>query len=127
MAQASKAILPVNTGGSPSKRIGVSVSGSMSGDLTVGAYATPSSGADRYSLVVLNQADTLDGDWNPQPITATITFRGLQAKYTFPVGVTTLLWDASTTANTTSIAKRSDQSCTLKVKRRTGASWAKRH
>ena len=54
MAQASKAILPRDTGGPWGKRVGVSVSGSP---LVVGAYKTgrvSSSDWNRYSIVVLN-------------------------------------------------------------------------
>lgn len=40
------------------------------------------------------RADNTNGNWNPQEITATIEFRGAQASYTFPVGVTTLWWYA---------------------------------
>jgi hypothetical protein len=39
------------------------------------------------------------GPINPVPVTTTINFRGLQANYTFPVGVTTLSWWASTKDN----------------------------
>ncbi|KAI5119683.1 hypothetical protein M0805_003570 [Coniferiporia weirii] len=97
MAQASKAILPKDAGGPWGQRIGVSVSGSMSWGLIVGAYVTgrvSSSDWDRYSLVVLNWADNTSGTWDPQPIDTTIEFRGMQATYTFPVGVTTLWWYA---------------------------------
>ena len=57
MAQASKAILPKDVGGPWGKRIGVSVGGSMSWGLVVGAYVTGRvnpSDWNRYSLVVLN-------------------------------------------------------------------------
>lgn len=56
-AQASKAVLPKDSGGPWGQRIGVSVQGSMSWGLVVGAYVTgrvSSSDWDRYSLVVLN-------------------------------------------------------------------------
>jgi hypothetical protein len=69
----------------------------------------------RYSIVVLNWNDSSSTSWNPQSVAATIEFRGLQvggyggplcnqslnfvaslqAKYTFPVGVTTLWWYAA--------------------------------
>ena len=57
MAQASKAILPRDVGGPWGKRIGVSVGGSMSWALVVGAYMTGRANPsdwNRYSLVVLN-------------------------------------------------------------------------
>lgn len=38
--------------------------------------------------------DRPDGSWDPTPIQTTIEFRGKQARYTFPVGVTTLWWYA---------------------------------
>jgi hypothetical protein len=90
----------------------VSVGGWASGYLQVGAYVTgraKSSDWSRYALVVLNwyvsymsrgavltlfgRRDTDDnGNWNPQSVRTTIEFRGVQATYTFPVGVTTLWW-----------------------------------
>jgi len=57
MAQASKAILPRDVGGPWGQRIGVSVGGSLSWALVVGAYKTgrvSSSDWNRYSIVVLN-------------------------------------------------------------------------
>lgn len=42
----------------------------------------------------MNRADNTNGNWNPQDVETTIEFRGMQAKYTFPVGVTTLWWYA---------------------------------
>jgi O-glycosyl hydrolase len=57
MAQATKAVLPKDSGGPWGQRIGVSVQGSMSWGLVVGAYVTGRvnpSDWDRYSLVVLN-------------------------------------------------------------------------
>ncbi|KIM59538.1 glycoside hydrolase family 30 protein [Scleroderma citrinum Foug A] len=97
MAQASKAILPRDVGGPWGQRIGVSVGGSLSWALVVGAYVTKRvspSDWNRYSLVVLNWDDSAATTWNPQPVIATIEFRGMQATYTFPVGVTTLWWYA---------------------------------
>ncbi|KDQ52426.1 glycoside hydrolase family 30 protein [Jaapia argillacea MUCL 33604] len=96
MAQASKAILPRDQGGPWGQRIGVTVGGELSWALIVGAYVTGRvSSTDwlRYSLVVLNWDDSVGG-WNPQPVQTTIEFRGMQATYTFPVGVTTLWWYA---------------------------------
>ena len=57
MGQASKAILPRDSGGPWGKRIGVSVGGTLNWALRVGAYVTGRvNSADwlRYSLVVLN-------------------------------------------------------------------------
>ncbi|KAJ3555934.1 hypothetical protein NM688_g2300 [Phlebia brevispora] len=88
MAQASKAIVPKDVNGPWGKRIGVTVGGSLSWALRVGAYVTgrvnPSDWL-RYSIVVLNWDDSASTTWNPQDVTATIEFRGMQATYTFPV------------------------------------------
>ncbi|KAJ7041147.1 glycoside hydrolase [Mycena alexandri] len=100
MAQASKAIIPKDVGGAWGKRIGVTVGGSLNWALIVGAYVTTrvkSTDWLRYSLVVLNWDDSVGG-WNPTPVEATIEFRGMQATYTFPVGVTTLWWYAPPTS-----------------------------
>jgi hypothetical protein len=48
-----------------------------------------------YSVTVLNEHDSDNGNWNPQSIKANINFRGKQAVYEFPVGVTTLTWYAA--------------------------------
>ncbi|KAJ7619448.1 glycoside hydrolase [Roridomyces roridus] len=96
MAQASKAIIPKDVGGAWGKRIGVSVGGTLDWALIVGAYVTTRVNPTdwlRYSLVVLNWDDSVGG-WNPTPVQATIEFQGMQATYTFPVGVTTLWWYA---------------------------------
>ncbi|KAK0220118.1 glycoside hydrolase [Armillaria fumosa] len=98
MAQASKAIIPKDKGGPFGKRVQVNVGGNSSWALRVGAYVTGrNSPSDwlRYSLVVLNWDDHPNGTWSPQPVDATIEFRGMQARYTFPVGVTTLWWYGS--------------------------------
>lgn len=98
MAQASKAILPRDVGGPWGQRIGVSVGGSLDWALVVGAYKTGrvlSSDLNRYSIVVLNWDDGVSTSRNPQPVKATIEFRGMQATYIFPVGVTTLWWYAA--------------------------------
>lgn len=123
MAQASKAIIPKDAGGPFGQRIGVSLSGSLNWALVVGAYQTErvsSSDFNRYSIVVMNwfvftlpnltlvpdilafRDDSSTTTWNPQPVKATIEFRGKQATYTFPVGVTTLWWFAA--ANTGAVA-----------------------
>ncbi|CCM04938.1 uncharacterized protein FIBRA_07135 [Fibroporia radiculosa] len=97
IAQASKAILPKDVGGPFGQRIEVAVNGDLNWGLIVGAYVTnrvSSSDWPRYSLVVLNWDDTPNGSWDPQDITTTIEFRGYQATYTFPVGVTTIYWYA---------------------------------
>ncbi|KAF8172956.1 glycoside hydrolase family 30 protein [Mycena galopus ATCC 62051] len=95
LAQASKAIIPKDAGGPWGQRIGVSVQGSLDWALRVGAYSTKrlsSTDYNRYTLVVMNWNDNAAVSWDPQPVTATIEFRGMQASYTFPVGVTTLWW-----------------------------------
>ncbi|KAF9444952.1 glycoside hydrolase family 30 protein [Macrolepiota fuliginosa MF-IS2] len=100
LAQASKAILPRDVGGPWGKRILVAVGGQLSWALRVSAFVTGRANASdwlRYSLVVLNWNDSIGG-WNPQPVRATIEFRGTQATYTFPVGVTTLWWYAPPTS-----------------------------
>ncbi|KAF9448810.1 glycoside hydrolase family 30 protein [Macrolepiota fuliginosa MF-IS2] len=97
MAQASKATIPKDNGGPFGQRIGVTVGGSLSWALRVSAFVTgrvSSSDQLRYSIVVLNWDDNTNGNWNPTPVRATIEFRGMQATYTFPVGVTTLWWFA---------------------------------
>ncbi|KAL1696028.1 glycoside hydrolase family 30 protein [Schizophyllum commune] len=98
LAQLSKAILPKDAGGPFGKRIGVSVSGDQSWALVVGAFLTERGVANepsRYSLVVLNYYDTdSTGKADPHDVEATISFKGKQAKYTFPVGVSTLFWYA---------------------------------
>ncbi|KAF8883226.1 glycoside hydrolase family 30 protein [Infundibulicybe gibba] len=95
MAQASKAVIPKDPGGPFAQRIGVSVGGSLNWSLRVIAFVTrrvSSSDWPRYSIVVLNLS------WDPVPVDATIEFRGMQAQYTFPVGVTTLWWFAPATS-----------------------------
>ncbi|KAI0632331.1 glycoside hydrolase [Trametes polyzona] len=97
MAQASKAIIPRDAGGPWGKRISVSVGGNQNWALRVSAFVTGRSNTNdwlRYSLVVLNWADFPQGYWNPTPVKTTIEFRGKQATYTFPVGITTLWWYA---------------------------------
>ncbi|KAL0564533.1 hypothetical protein V5O48_017513 [Marasmius crinis-equi] len=97
MAQVSKATIPKDAGGPFGQRIGVSVGGSLSSELRVGAFVTRRTNSNdwpRYSLVVLNWNDQVGGSWNPQPVQTTIEFRGMQATYTFPVGITTLWWFA---------------------------------
>ncbi|KAI0734077.1 glycoside hydrolase superfamily [Fomitopsis betulina] len=96
IAHASKAVIPRDSGGPFGQRIGVSVGGNQ--NLVVSAFVTKrtsSSGWWRYSLVVLNQDDKNNGSRDPVDIAATIEFRGKQARYTFPVGVTTLWWYAA--------------------------------
>lgn len=101
-AQANKAVAPKDAGGPWGQRIGVSVGGSTGWALRVMAYETKrvsSSDWLRYSLVVLNWNDGGSSGWNPQDVTATIEFRGQQARYTFPVGITTLWWFAPSTSS----------------------------
>ncbi|EUC54891.1 glycoside hydrolase family 30 protein [Rhizoctonia solani AG-3 Rhs1AP] len=98
LAQASRAVVPKDPGGPIGQRIGVTVGGNLSWALRVNAFVTKrTSSADwnRYSIVVLNWNDNASSSWNPQPVKATIEFRGVQATYTFPVGVTTLWWFAA--------------------------------
>ncbi|KJA25268.1 glycoside hydrolase family 30 protein [Hypholoma sublateritium FD-334 SS-4] len=102
MAQASKAVIPKDAGGPYGQRINVAVGGSLGWALRVSAFVTArvsSSDWLRYSIVVMNWDDSASTTWNPQPVTATIEFRGMQATYTFPVGVTTLWWFAPNTGN----------------------------
>eukprot|EP00914_Ancora_sagittata_P010913 GHVO01021335.1.p1 GENE.GHVO01021335.1~~GHVO01021335.1.p1 ORF type:complete len:527 (-),score=31.84 GHVO01021335.1:146-1726(-) len=97
MAQASKAIIPKDVGGPFGQRIGVTVGGELNWALIVSAYVTGRvnpSDWPRYSIVVLNWDDNDNGAWDPTPVATTIEFRGMQARYTFPVGVTTLWWFA---------------------------------
>lgn len=97
MAQASKAVLPQDNGGPFGQRIGTSVNGGKGWALRVSAFATRRASQNdwvRYSLVVLNWNDGGSSGWNPSPVKTTISFRGMQATYTFPVGVTTLMWYA---------------------------------
>ena len=49
----------------------------------------------KQALTRHHRDDTTNSAWNPTPVTATIEFRGQQATYTFPVGVTTLTWYAA--------------------------------
>ncbi|EJT98616.1 glycoside hydrolase family 30 protein [Dacryopinax primogenitus] len=88
LAHGSRAIVPKDSGGPFGQRIGVSVGGPLATKLQVGAYKTgraASAGTDwnRYSLVVMNCS-----------VQTTIEFRGQQATYNFPVGLTTLWWFA---------------------------------
>ncbi|KAJ7601883.1 hypothetical protein DFH06DRAFT_918265, partial [Mycena polygramma] len=94
MAQASKAIIPVDAGGPWGKRIGVSVQGGLGWALRVGAYSTKRVSSTDWNPWDDNSATS----WNPIPVTATFEFRGVQAPYTFPVAnlllapQTTLWW-----------------------------------
>ncbi|KAF8501267.1 glycoside hydrolase superfamily [Gautieria morchelliformis] len=100
MAQASRAVIPKEPGGPFAQRIGVTVGGSLNWALRVGAYQTGRanpSDPKQYSIVVLNWFVVLyhpNGPWDPTPVPATIEFRGQQATFTFPVGITTLWWFA---------------------------------
>ncbi|KAH9841366.1 glycoside hydrolase superfamily [Rhodofomes roseus] len=98
IAQAQKAINPKDVGGPVGQRISSTVGGDLSWALLATAYVTNRNSASdwpRYSLVVLNWDDSASTTWNPQPVTATIEFRGNSVSYTFPVGVTTLWWYGS--------------------------------
>ncbi|KZO96858.1 glycoside hydrolase family 30 protein [Calocera viscosa TUFC12733] len=95
LAQASRAVVPKDSSGPFGQRIGSSINGNLNYELIVSAYKTGRSAAadtdwNRYSLVVLNWNDQT----NAGPVTTTIEFRGLQATYSFPIGVTTLWWFA---------------------------------
>ncbi|KAF5365060.1 hypothetical protein D9758_010967 [Tetrapyrgos nigripes] len=95
MAHASKAIIPKDAGGPFGQRIKVSVGGTLNWALRVSAFVTRRNNPSdwlRYSLVVLNWDDHPNGPWDPTPVTATIEFRGMQAKYTFPGASLTTLW-----------------------------------
>ncbi|KAF7311445.1 Glycoside hydrolase [Mycena kentingensis (nom. inval.)] len=84
-------------GGQFAKRIGVNVIGSFNWSLRVSAYMTPRvSPLDLtcYNLVVLNWRDYASIGFNITAQLTTINFRGVQAQYTFPVGLTTLSWYA---------------------------------
>ncbi|EIW76813.1 glycoside hydrolase family 30 protein [Coniophora puteana RWD-64-598 SS2] len=97
LGQAAKAIIPKDPNGPWGQRIGVTVAGSNSWALRVGAYKTgraSSSDPSRWALVVLNWDDSSSTTFNPVAVDATIEFQGKQAAYTFPVGVTTLWWFA---------------------------------
>lgn len=83
LAQASRAILPKDAGGPFGQRIGVTVGGSQSWALRVSAFMTKrnsSTDFNRYSIVVLNWNDSASTTWNPQPVKATIEFRGVQVR-----------------------------------------------
>ncbi|KAJ4001156.1 glucan endo-1,6-beta-glucosidase [Lentinula boryana] len=103
MAQASKGIIPKDVGGPFGQRIGVTIGGTLASTLTVGAYVTGRVNPTdwlRYSIVVLNENDgtSTGGAWDPVAVHTTIEFQGMQASYTFPVGVTTLWWFAPGTS-----------------------------
>ncbi|KAJ7065779.1 glycoside hydrolase family 30 protein [Mycena amicta] len=101
LAQASKAVIPKDAGGPWGRRIGVTVQGSKASTFAVTGFSTKrlsSTDWNRYSIVVLNQNDGEPSTWNPVSVPATIEFRGMQAQYTFPVGVTTLWWFAAPNA-----------------------------
>ncbi|THU93388.1 glucan endo-1,6-beta-glucosidase [Dendrothele bispora CBS 962.96] len=119
MAQASKAVVPKDSGGPMGQRIAVSVGGTLNWALRVSAFVTRRNNPSdwlRYSIVVLNWDDHPNGPWDPTPVTTTIEFRGMQATYTFPVGVTTLWWFApansfngTTTSTSSSSATESEE------------------
>ncbi|KAJ7149366.1 glycoside hydrolase family 30 protein [Mycena filopes] len=97
IAHAGKAIAPRDAGGAFGQRIGVSVRGTYYWALRVNAYATARLSATdktRYSLIVLNWRDNVNNSFVPTPQPTTINFRGVQATYVFPVGLTTLSWYA---------------------------------
>ncbi|KAJ3911095.1 hypothetical protein F5877DRAFT_93818 [Lentinula edodes] len=63
---ASKAIIPKDSGGPFGKRIHVSVTGSLGWTLRAGAYITR------------RKKSYPAGSWSPTPVTASISFRGMQ-------------------------------------------------
>ncbi|KAJ7064054.1 glycoside hydrolase family 30 protein [Mycena amicta] len=127
LAQVSKAVIPKDAGGPWGRRIGVTVQGSKASTFAVTAFSTKrtsSSDWNRYSIVVLNQNDGQPATWNPVSVTATIEFRGMQATYTFPVGVTTLWWFAAPNAqgnvvefNATTVPANATSSATVTAAR----------
>ncbi|KAH9031898.1 hypothetical protein EDB85DRAFT_1890919 [Lactarius pseudohatsudake] len=79
MTQASRVIiLPSDVNGPWDQRIDMTVNGSIA-----------SAHCPRYSIVALYWGDSASTIWNPQTIITTIKFRGMQAAFPFPVGVTT--------------------------------------
>ncbi|CAE6451753.1 unnamed protein product [Rhizoctonia solani] len=87
LAQASRAVVPKDPGGPTGQRIGVTVGGNLSWALRVNAFVTKRTNSadwNRYSIVVLNWNDNASSSWNPQPVKATIEFRGVQVKWTPP-------------------------------------------
>jgi len=91
MAQASRAITPKDPGGPWGQKIGANVTGTDNDYLRVTSFVTKRNNPSdwwRYSLVVMNWRDTGD-------VATAITFRGRQASFSFPVGVTTLWWYAA--------------------------------
>lgn len=103
IAQAQRATLPTSLLGQSGKRISSTIGGTWNWALRANAFVTPAGkGKDRYSLLVLNWYDNASpGPINPVDVTTTINFRGLQANYTFPVGVTTLSWLAPSNGKVT--------------------------
>jgi hypothetical protein len=104
MAQASRAITPKDPGGPWGQRIGVNVAGSDAWTLRVTAFVTKRNNPSdwwRYSITVMNwyvsatltvdakkptvpgRRDNTNGAWDPQDVTATITFRGQQVRFPF--------------------------------------------
>ena len=103
MAQASRAITPKDPGGPWGQRIGVNVAGSDAWALRVTAFVTKRNNPSdwwRYSIVVLNwyvpttswfpdvkkmiiagRYDNVNGVWDQQDVTATISFRGQQVRF----------------------------------------------
>ena len=107
IAQAQKAINPKDVDGPFGQRIASTVSGDLDWALLATAYVTNRNSASdwpRYSLVVLNWSvrtpciisglspksqpsffhrdDSASTTWNPQPVTATLEFRGTYVSQT---------------------------------------------
>lgn len=105
MAQASRAITPKDPGGPWGQRIGANVAGGEAWTLRATAFVTKRNNPSdwwRYSIVVLNwyvlitsrfrevkkvtvigRCDNDSGAWDPQGVTATISFRGQQVRFSF--------------------------------------------
>ncbi|CAE6370824.1 unnamed protein product [Rhizoctonia solani] len=110
LAQASRAVVPKDSGGPIGQRIGVTVGGNLSWALRVNAFVTKRNNSadwNRYSIVVLNWNDNASSSWNPQPVKATIEFRGVQSavwRSNFPVNFNSHgLWVMESTKRVLSI------------------------
>jgi hypothetical protein len=87
LAHSSRIVIPRDSGAQFASRIGVTLGGNLSWTLGVQAYMTPrnsSSAPAKYGLVVINWYDNASTTWNPQPVSATIAFRGMQVSCTNP-------------------------------------------
>lgn len=81
LAHSSRIVIPRDNEGPFGTRIGVNVTGVLSETFGVQAYMTSrtsSSEPAKYGVVVMNSYEGASSDWNPQPVSATIAFRGVQ-------------------------------------------------